>query len=1568
MIKNTLILLLLSLLATGIFAQTDKFWTDCIESTIWAVESDRQIVPMSYRVVELNFGKMKKVLAKATTWDLAEHNQSTKLIAFPLPSGEMQHFRVVEASIFSEGLASKFPKIKSYKGWGVEDPTATIRFDVSPQGFHAMVLSAEGTWYIDPYAKGNTKNYIVYQKKDLVSKDPFTCQVEEKVAKTVLGDAPESGDCQYRTYRLALACTGEYAQFHGGAVSSVLAAMNTTMTRVNGIYEKEFAIRLILIPNNDQLIFLDAATDGYTNNSGNTMLSENQTKIDNIIGAANYDIGHVFSTGGGGIAALYSPCSGFKAQGVTGRPQPVGDGFDVDYVAHEMGHQFGGHHTQNNDCNRSATTSMEPGSGSSIMGYAGICFPNVQNSSDAYFHAINIQEVHAFITGNGNACANVTALNNAVPTVNGGLDYSIPVGTPFVLEAVANDEDGDPITYAWDQMDPEVAPMPPQANSAVGPTFRGHNPTASPKRYFPNLNAILSNNTPTWEVIPMVSRTMNFRVIVRDNHPGGGCNATDDLVVSTVAAAGPFVVTQPNTNLDWPALSSQTVLWDVANTSAAPVNAQNVDILLSMDGGLTYPITLAENAPNDGSQQVTMPSATSTTARIMVKASDNIFFDISNTNFTISEAQAGFSLNLSGTELNLCATTPSSVTLTVNSILGYAGVVNLTAVNVPSGMSVVFNPNSVTAPSSSTVSFSGTNSLVEGYHTIELKGTSSTGTLSEFITVFYSKEAPNEPSLVAPVMNATGTSVKPLLAWVLEQGVAAYQVEVYSDAALTNLVLMKNELKSNEFQLVTALNPSSTYYWRVLASNECQQSVASATFTFSTEAIFCTEISAQDVPIVIPNNSTSVKQSVIHIADAGELTSIKIKNLDISHSYINDLKIKVISPDGTEVMLLDQICGLENNLLLSFDDDAPNAYVAIPCPPIQGDTYQPKDNLASFVGKDITGDWTLEVNDLFDEDGGVINGWTLDICYYVESLTIAVEPSHVSCQGGQDGSVAVAVAGGLVPYTYSWSEGNGQNLSAGSYTVTVTDANSITAVKSFEITEPDVLSVSGAIINASPDLSDGKINLTVTGGTLGYTYLWSNSATTKNVSGLVPNNYSVVVTDARQCTASESFVVAESCPIPFQLEAQLISDASVKLIWNSLSGANSYQVRYRIVGATTWETQIVSDTFLTLTGLVPETHYEFQVKSHCSGSWSDYAGVSDFTTPPACDAPINVNTISVASNGTILAWDAFAEATSYMVRYKKQGTEAWSIQSTNTNSIELTGLEPLTAYEVIIQSLCGDFDSPFNSIFVFTTLQGCMPPSSIEAVASGYQGMTISWAAMDGVTLFSVRYRVDGTANWSSLNVSETSVEIQGLESGATYEYQVQSKCGVAWSEFSVAATVSLPTGCAVLAFQSIEVTEQSISVSWDKLDEATKYNVVYREAGTSGAWTAMVVTELQATLEGLEPNTVYEIYVQGYCTLGWGQPSTVLMVQTLVVGTQNRYKETSFLFYPNPAKENLIIEFSDQQAKSVHLLNVLGQVLLAEKAFHKMEIDVQSFEHGLYYIQVEYVDGHLELSKFIKE
>jgi hypothetical protein len=635
----------------------DGVWRNVKESEI-GITGGRAAGPKTYRTLTLSRAKLTTILAGAPL-EFSNKDVQPALLTLPSADGTFQSFRVVESPIMEPALAARFPEIKTYSGQGVDDLTATTRFDWTPQGFHALILSSKGTVLIEPYNADTTANYIAYFQRE-VPISSFACDVSEAEQENAIAESkrllssrglqPEvSSDSKLRTYRLAVAATAEYTQkYGGGTVTGAFSAITTTVNSVNAIYQTELAIKLVFVANETDIIFTDPATDGYTSDNPSALISENQTKLDSVIGAANYDIGHVFdgrSEAPGffsfqGLASIASVCrDGFKARGVS-ITRSVQPSSVVAYysTAHEMGHQFGATHTFNattGSCatQRTGSTAYEPGTGSTIMGYRFACGAEDLMSSDTYFHNASLEQIVNYTTlGSGSSCPVLTATTNSAPAVDAGPAYTIPQGTPFTLGALGSDANGDDLTFCWEEFDLGAA-SPPSTDDGSRPIFRSFAPVSNPSRTFPRVSDILNGFPAFGESLPVTTRTMNFRVTARDNRFSGGGIGSAATQVSVRADSGPFVVTQPASGASWTIGSSQTITWNVANTDLAPVSCSRVRILMSINGGSSFPFVIADDTANDGSETVTLPvtdpTGTSASARIKIVGRGNIFFNIS---------------------------------------------------------------------------------------------------------------------------------------------------------------------------------------------------------------------------------------------------------------------------------------------------------------------------------------------------------------------------------------------------------------------------------------------------------------------------------------------------------------------------------------------------------------------------------------------------------------------------------------------------------------------------------------------------------------------------------------------------------------------------------------------------------------------------------------------------------------------------------------------------------------------------------------------------------------------------
>jgi chitodextrinase len=662
------LLLLIAIISTNfVLAQGNSLWKQQTHRSNIAVKASKQNLPTT-QTFTLNISALKQVLVNAPRRSSLYNGQSGVILSFPNDQGKFERFRIAEASVFSPELQERYPDIRSYIGQGIDDTSATIRFSVSPLGFQSMRLSANmPATFIEAYSQDLMK-YTAYKRADRLNySDDFECSVTDQVNRRMDDGIQKrnADDGILRTYRLAVSTTGEYTAYHGGTKALALAAINQTMTRVNGIFENDFNVTMVLIGNNDSVIYTNSGNDPYTTSANYN--SQLQSTLTSVIGESNYDIGHLFAraSNNGNAGCIGCVCvNGQKGSGFTSRTDPEGDPFDVDYVAHEIGHQFGGNHTWTFNGNEGTNAQMEPGSGSTIMGYAGITgATDVQSNSDPYFHARSIEQITNYIKTT--SCQTNTNTGNAVPSANAGSNYTIPRGTAFVLEGSGSDANsGDVLSYCWEQYDENNASTTnPSVNATSGVAFRSYSPSTDAKRYFPRLSTIKTGATSwQWEAVPNVARSLNFRLTVRDNRAGGAANNSDDMLVSVNGTAGPFVVNSPNTNVTWNAGTTQNVTWNVAGTTGNGVNAANVDIFLSTDGGNTYPISLASGVANDGSQSIVVPNNQGNQNRIMVKGSNNIFFDISNSNFTIA-GQVACTANIPA---GLAASNVSSATATLS--------------------------------------------------------------------------------------------------------------------------------------------------------------------------------------------------------------------------------------------------------------------------------------------------------------------------------------------------------------------------------------------------------------------------------------------------------------------------------------------------------------------------------------------------------------------------------------------------------------------------------------------------------------------------------------------------------------------------------------------------------------------------------------------------------------------------------------------------------------------------------------------------------------------------------------
>ena len=570
-------------------------------------------------------------------------------LTLPLPDGKEVTFSLQPYDLLPADLAAKYPGIRTFKGHDEANPVETGRVDLGPQGFHAMFSHQGRMVFVDPLRNG--EGYAVYYQQDAHSRleeeaDRVIGSKAGKLARQVLVDGNER-----KRYVIAISAAGEYTQYHGGTVEAGLGAITTLLNRVNEVYQRDVAAEFQLASGNDTIIFTDAATDPFFNGddpsgSGLSDVDVNMQvqAVAQTQGLGAFDIGHVVNTGGGGLAGLGVLCTADKSAGMTGSSNPVGDAFFIDYVAHEIGHQFGADHTFNGttgSCgggNREASQAWEPGSGSSIMAYAGICGEeDLQANSLPYFHSKSIEQMRAHMA-TVSSCGTTQSLTNNAPQVAAGNDHVIPANTPFVLKGAGTDLDNDALSYTWEQIDlgTESFSVASMVDDGSRPLFRFVAPTSVPERTLPSLPSLLTNTLAKGEAWPATNRELNFRLTARD---GKGGVSSDDMKIQVVNTGKAFALTSPLVT-PLAAGQTQTIDWDVAGTNAAPINCSKVDLYMTRDEGVNWTL-LAGGQPNSGSASVAIPAGSDGTARLKVACSDNLFFAISPLKLSVTQRVEG---------------------------------------------------------------------------------------------------------------------------------------------------------------------------------------------------------------------------------------------------------------------------------------------------------------------------------------------------------------------------------------------------------------------------------------------------------------------------------------------------------------------------------------------------------------------------------------------------------------------------------------------------------------------------------------------------------------------------------------------------------------------------------------------------------------------------------------------------------------------------------------------------------------------------------------------------------------
>ncbi|WP_299223741.1 fibronectin type III domain-containing protein [uncultured Aquimarina sp.] len=1343
-------------------------------------------------VFEINSDRIEDVI-KRTSFRFSKNNQK-HIINFPVEANKIKSFEVFRTEVLHPYLAVKYPNISSFVGVAIDNPKEIIRFSYSPgvglQG--NIVRPGKKTLIIKPV---NKKVHVLFSSGQEKIESTFNCETDgllsEKLNDKNALHSKNANDGNLRRYRLALSVTGEYSQFFldGTEVSDlerktkVMAAMVASINRVNGIFERDFGVTLQIIPENDSLIFLDAANDPYL--SGNSLNNELQNTLDTDpnVGSARYDVGHLFHFENaiyGNAGCIACVCTdGSKGSAFTVHSDPSSDNFNL-IVAHEFGHQFGGFHVQSSpNCRSGFNSEVEPGSGSTIMGYAGICSPNVQNQPDDYFNYVDIRDVAIWTIDNSD-CAEIITTGNTAPDADAGNDYTIPKSTPFVLEGTATDIDGDTgLTYCWEQNNPEdpFSSNTPQPNWVNGPLFRSLLPKDEGKRYFPKLDDVLTGNiTPTWEVLPAVARTMRFELTVRDNVLQGGQSNTDGVLLTVADNSGPFIVTSQNTEELWNVGEEVTVSWDVANTDQAPVSANTVDILLSVDGGYTYPYVIQDDITNDGSETFVLPNVdSSTSARIMIKASNNIFFAVNNTDFEVQSSE--FAINTTESTVSVCKPENAIYNLEYRTFLDFSEEVVLSAENLPVGLNATFEPSTIIGNQLEGIpiqlTISGTENLVVGAYDFSIKGSSVSG--SEKIvnlTLLVFNDEINTPTLISPSDNEIGFELNQSFTWSEDTNAEAYEIQIATDGGFSTVI--ESKIVSENNYTPENLEYSTSYFWRVQNINPCGPNVFSSINTFVTQC-----------------------------ADPEEFRYIAIGPSFVNLGWVDDNSLTWDIEYGPSGFILGDGISVEatsnpfeiNNLNSLFDYDF---YIRSTC--FDGSTGRWIGPISASTTEDFCS------GDRFYDSGGETGNYSNN-----ENITTVISPSTaqdrvrvnfesfllesccdaLSVYDGTDTSAPLigvfsSVSPGMILSTNESGALTFVFRSDGSVTAQGWEAQVICEPKpncdkpeNFGVNNIDATS---AILSWDTDNESSSWDLEygLSGFDEGTGTIVNSTETSFTINGLDPiTSYDVYIRG--NCTAGG--VSDIEGPLTFTTLCEVISapfiesfeEFTTPVCWSEeVAGSWSYNLFANNDASQAGDRNILRNTnYAWVDGSFPNGENAVSILN------TPLIDISTLTEPSIQFSVFSKNTIDNTYNTLVaefydgMNWNIILEV--------QENTGGWRDIAINLENYTISG--PIQVRFTVTKNSPGNPE--YNDILIdeikVDEMPSCLNPYRLEVSNIKGRSVDISWISSGNESNWELQYGLQGFTPATAINeiVTSNPYEISGLEPTTTYELYLRAVCGI---------------------------------------------------------------------------------------------------------------------------------------------------------------------------------------------
>lgn len=1392
--------------------------------------------PKGYYTLDISL--LKSQLANAQE---SGPNAKPVIISLPTLSGKMEKFAVYSFPVVVKELAEQY-QLGSYVGVGIDNPSKYLRFSLAPNDFQSMIITGEGSEFIEP--ANTTKTVYGVHYKTQGSKTGFVCSAEEsKDAKHDIEELYKNGhsfdkqptnfarssDRKYRTLRLALSACGEYTQFHGGTVAGAMTAINATLTRINGVYEKEFAVHLNM-QNYPNLIYTDPNTDPYSvysatgNGTGLLWNNELQQVLTSNVGNSNYDIGHLLAGpqrgGNAGCVGCICrdnvvPTQNDKGSGWTswGNRQPQGDPYDIDYVAHELGHQLGGIHCFTYDGGQLGSEPfVEPGSGSSIMGYAGITnnsappgtTTDVQPNSDPYFNTLNIRDIQTNLINK--TCDVETSITNTPPVIAALPTYNIPKGTAFVLKASATDAENDPLTYNWEEIDfaTQTINSGNLGNTSTGPSFRSVMHTTNPTRYFPRLSSVLAgvlnNSNNLWEAVSTVARTTKFTVTVRDNHPISTQQQTQSATQTIIVGNnGPFKVNPGTVYNNGPT----TVTWDVVNTNAAPYNAPNVKIDFTTDNGATWNV-VAASTPNDGTEALdfsSFPLTVGGTAKVRVSAVNNVFYAIGTSNIDTlpictSNPPGGIVVS---------ALTQNSATITWNASFNATYVVQYRVAGTTNWTTVTPTPTTNTTILSN---------LTAGTHYEVRVANICSGVTGNFsaVTIFMT------PYCAATSSNTnngyiSNVTVAATNSYTMSNNSGANNYTDYASDATKLITLVRGTANNNI---------SVSKSWPAAMSNKA----VSVWIDFDKNGVFDT---GERILNGANNQTTPVTGpfSVPATAYAGPLTTrMRVVLRDTSNpnacgSFTNgeveDYAVKIIDmPACTSA-------APSNITITNLTPNSANVSWAA----TTGAVYVLRHRQ---VG---TGNWTTIDPVPAPGNNYTITNLTEQTQYEVQVAT--------KCNGTQ-GAFSPSQQFTTPPLSYCPMTGTGTSNYISN--VTITPVNPALPVMNNTSVQTNYTSYTTPATLITLEIGSTNNKISVSKGWTGTAdntavtawidfnrngqfesserILISSANTTSPVTALfdVPANaYSGTLTTTMRVVLQrssapticqnaingevEDYVVKLkpcSTATPTGLTFNSVTHNSAIINWTGAANNLTYLLQYRVQGTTVWTNVYVASVPYTLSNLQPSTTYEVQVAANCGITNGAFTPIGTFST--RCDpTPPGVSVSNITSNSALIKWTPTVAGVTYTMRWRKVGATAWSsptipLPAAPTNTYTLSGLDPYTTYEVQIANQCAGETTlnPYSNSSVFTTERICeLPPPGLTITQLFPTSAEIKWDPFPGAT-YVLRYRKVGIPSWTTIQTATSTYILTGLTELTKYEMQVANVCNGTTAAYTPPYYFTTPT------------------------------------------------------------------------------------------------------------------------------------------------------------------------------